>query len=300
MNAGEIKFREVFGPFLESWGYKLKYGAYMKIEPEHLLIKQVFIRTIAHQWEVCARLATFYHDVSFKKAEWCGAHFVSLIDVEEDKAIRSWLIQQPGQCYDNYCEWKGVSKDIADAYLKDSVIKHIDCQFKLFRNKVFTLLEQPKSLYEACDSNKKLMELTAGETREWYDEISFARIYFYLGRNQEALEAVNHYFERWECIFKERLTPRPNDARYNRYLEAHKEEIKHSRDAEREIYQRIREQIENNDDSENRILFKANVWQNAREALLCRLISPSDYDAIIQNVIGDDIDEMQQYNNNGS
>ena len=157
MNAGEIRFREVFGPFLESWGYKLKYGAYMKIEPEHLLIKQVFIRTIAHQWEVCARLATFYHDVSFKKAEWCGAHFVSLIDVEEDKAIRSWFIQQPGQCYDNYCEWKGVSKDIADAYLKDSVIKHIDCQFKLFRNPPHTKPTEVPSCPVTCSRRASML-----------------------------------------------------------------------------------------------------------------------------------------------
>ena len=191
MNAGEKRFREVFGPYLENRGYKLKYGVYMKIEPEYLLIKQVFIRTIAHQWEICVRLATFCHYINFKKAELCSAHFFNMIDVEEDRAIRSWLIQQPGECYDNYCEWKGVPKDTADAYLMDSVIKHIERQFMLFREKVFALLDQPKSLYEACDSNKKLMELTSGETREWYDEISFARIYFFLGLKREALEAVD-------------------------------------------------------------------------------------------------------------
>ena len=59
----------------------------------------------------------------------------------------------------------------------------------------------------------------------------------------------------------------------------------------------MREQIDNNDALENRILLKANVWRNAREALLLKLIAPSDYDAIIQNVIGDDIDKVQQYNN---
>ena len=283
MNPGEKRFREVFGPFLENHGYHLRYGAYTKVDCQHLLIKQVFIRTIGRQWQVCARLATFYHYISFRKAEFCGTYFTSMDSIEEDPNIRHWLHSLPDECRDNYAKWKNVPREEADAFLKESVASHIDYQFQLFRKKVFALLDSPKSLIEGCANIKAMMELIAEEQRDWFDEIDLARVYFFIKQKEAAIDAIDHYFTRWNIIFKRWLNPPPEyrGGRYKRMLMEHGEELLHSRDAEREVYFKLKNQIETDDSEENFNIVKTSILNNALNMKNNKLLTADDYEKIV-------------------
>ena len=281
MNPAEKRFREVFGPFLENQGYQLKYGTYVKIDCEHFLIKQVFIRTISRQWQVCARLASFYHYLNLRKAEVCSTYFISMDDIEEDKNTRGWLISLPGKCHDNYAKWNNVPKEEADVFLKESVIKHIDYQFQLFQNKVFDLLDSPRSLSEGCANIKALMELITTEPREWFDEIDLARIYFFDEQKEAALNAIDHYFARWDAIYNRRREFYENNGgRYRRWFKEHGEEWFHWQDAERSLYFQLRKQIEADDGEENFNIVTRRIIENALNMLNCKLISKKDYERI--------------------
>ena len=281
MNLGEKRFREVFGPFLEEQGYHLKYGTYHKIEPDGLLIKQVFIRTIAFQWQICCRLATFCNAPYFKRAE-SGGDFLSVYSFEQDKKRREWLICTPLHCRCNYDKDSGVTKEEADAILSEAVVNYMDCMFALFRERVFDLLDSPKTLYDACKSEMQCMSI-----------FDLAYVYCYLGKQQEALEALDHTCASLNNRKNKQLTPKENDARYNRLLEANKAEWAASWDCDIAILLKLKTEIEKDGGRQCTIRFKANVLENMEEMLSCRLLNRIDQERIIHDVIGNDLQIVQ-------
>ena len=122
-----------------------------------------------------------------------------------------------------------------------------------------------------------------------------ANVYCYLGKQQEALEALDHTCASLNKRKIEQLSPKENDARYNRLLEANKAEWAARWDHDIAKFLTLKTEIAEDGGRQCTIRFKANVLENMEEMRSCRLLNQTDQERIIHDVIGNDLQIVQDY-----
>ncbi len=275
MNQMEKNFRETFGPLLESNGYKLRFRAYNKIDPKNLLVKQVFPRITPTFCYVSIRLATFYDNIDFRNSD--KQHYPDHIELpafEPNVENRVRAGSYPVMTFEEANkltkeQLKGITQSVADKFMK--------FEYELFCNKAFTLLDEPQTLDEGCRAVKRMMTMCYGY---WTYEKEYAMAQIYLNNKEEALEAIEYAIKRLDDNKKQELTPKENDARYNRMLNEKRDEWAQKWDRMAEEFYRLKEIILNGDTKVLDKAFRERVLCNAQNMADDRLITSHDLEMI--------------------
>ena len=275
MNQLKNKFKETFGPLLESNGYKFKFGVYNKIDSKNLLVKQVFPRITSSICFVGIRLATFYDSIDFKNPDkFPCPYFIELSAFEPNPENRVRACSYPVMSYE---EARRMTTEQLNGIMQSAADKFMEFEYELFFNKAFMLLDEPQTLDEGCQAVKRMMMMCYGY---WTYEKEYAMVQIYLKNEEEALRAIENAIMRFEDNKRRELTPKDNDARYNRMLNEKRDEWAQKWDKMAKEFYDLKDTIRNGDTKILDKAFRERVLYNAQKMATDRLITSRDLEMI--------------------